>query len=107
MFNNGAGNIFPANPPTCSAAVLGTPGVVNVGTTTNNDSGYRFVGYFTATTTGPDISTENMSLNTFLANNTLGALDFDPSTDGLFTGRYVYVHSNDGLIYIVALLLED
>jgi hypothetical protein len=48
-----------------------------------------------------------MSLNTFLANNTLGALDFDPSTDGLFTGRYVYVHSNDGLIYIVALLLED
>jgi hypothetical protein len=107
MFNNGAGNIFPANPPTCSAAVLGTPGVVNGGTTTNTDSGYRFVGYFNATTTGPDISTENMSLNTFLANNTLGALDFDPSTDGLFTGRYVYVHSNDGLIYIVALLLED
>jgi hypothetical protein len=112
MFSNGAGNIFPANPPTCSAAIhnpgsgAGTPGINNV-TTSNTDNGYRFVGYFTATTTGPDISTENVSLNTFLANNTLGGLDFDPETDGLFTGRYVYVHSNDGLIYIVALLLED
>ncbi len=117
MFNNGAGNIFPANPAVCSSAVSSTPtvnsqgpavgsntaGVIGGGATTNS-SEYRFVGYFASNTTGPDISSEDVSLNSFLASNTIGAASFDPSIDGVFTGRYVYVHSNDGLIYIVALL---
>jgi hypothetical protein len=129
MFNNGAGNIFPANPAVCGPTVtdqtpvvdttdvdttttdVGTPaldipatGDIAPAIVTGEDSGNRFVGYFTSNTTGPDISTENVSLNTFLANNTIGGASFDPATDGVFTGRYVYVHSNDGLIYIVALL---
>lgn len=114
MFNNGVANIFPANPPICSAVgntpvttgvpVTGvvTPGVIG-GASTPPDLSNLFVGYFTSKTTGPDISSENISLNEFLAANTMGIADYYP-TDGPFTGRYVYVHSNDGLIYIVALL---
>jgi hypothetical protein len=44
-----------------------------------------------------------MSLNEFLAQNTKGIADYS-ETDGPFTGRFVYVHSDDGLIYVVALL---
>jgi hypothetical protein len=113
MFNNGAGNIFPANPAVCTAAVGNVPPVpgsnppvIGGDATTSTDLSNLFVGYFTSKTTGPDISTENVSLNTFLAANTSGIADYDPS-DGPFTGRYVYVNSNDGLIYIVALVLED
>jgi hypothetical protein len=122
MFNNGAGNLFPAVPPVCSS-IFSTPPLNNGGAaggsgspasgsntpgittgTTNEDSGYRFVGYFTSTTSGTVGSTENVSLNDFLANNTMGIVaDFDPDTS-VFTGRYVYVHANDGLIYIVGLL---
>lgn len=117
MFNNGAGGTFPATPAICSATLSSTTvvsqgpavggntaGVVSSVAATTSNSEYRFVGYFNSKTTGPDISSEDISLNSFLASNTLGAASFDPSIDGVFTGRYVYVHSNDGLIYIVALL---
>ncbi len=137
MFNNGAGDIFPATPAVCGSTVSNPPvvnnpvpvvdsvnnqepaaGSISLGTgsitltpaiinATSDDSGKRFVGYFTSNTTGPEISSETISLNTFLANNTIGGASFDPTTDGVFTGRYVYVHSNDGLIYIVALLPES
>jgi hypothetical protein len=118
MFNNGAGSTFPAIPALCSAAVSSAPvvgsvfpatgsntaGVVSSAAATTSNSEYRFVGYFNSKTTGPDISSEDISLNSFLASNTIGGASFDPSIDGVFTGRYVYVHSNDGMIYIVALL---
>lgn len=109
MVGNGAGSIFPANPPVCTAGTPTTPtgsssGAVPGTTDTNADWSNLFVGYFTTRTTGPEISTENVSLISFLAANTIGAADFDPSTDGPFTGRYVIVNSNDGLIYIVALI---
>jgi hypothetical protein len=129
MFNNTAGNIFPASPADCGPTLTSAPTVNNQGpvvvaapavgapttgsttsgavsgaATTSIDSVYRFAGYFTSNTTGPAVSTETISLNTFLANNTIGGASFDPSIDGVFTGRLVYVYSNDGLIYIVALL---
>ncbi len=114
MLNNGAGDIFPAVPAVCSSAVSSTPtgnsqgpavgssGVISGAATNGNE--YRFVGYFASNTSGPDISSVDISLNSFLASNTVGGASFDPSIDGPFTGRYAYVHSNDGLIYIVALL---
>jgi hypothetical protein len=130
MFNNGAGNVFPANPAVCSSTVSTTPPptptvntgvpavggvsptpgsitpVVVGGATTNNSAEFPnlFVGYFTSKTTGPAVSSENVSLISFLADNTMGIADYDPTTDGPFTGRYVYVYSNDGLMYIVALV---
>jgi hypothetical protein len=112
MSGNGAGDIFPANPPTCTAAVGSTPPVSGSssfvpGNTPTNSVAYPnlFVGYFNSETSGlADGATENVSLLTFLAENTLGAAAFDPSTDGPFTGRYIYIHSDNGLIYIVALL---
>lgn len=131
MFNNVAGNIFPPSPVDCGPAAISAPTVNNQGPvveaapavgapTTGNttpgavsaatasiDSVYRFAGYFASNTTGPAVSTETISLNTFLANNTIGGVSFDPSIDGVFTGRLVYVHSNDGLIYIVALFPES
>ena len=113
MFSNGAGNIFPATPAVCNSASSGgggvTPGTGStgvVGGTAGPEFPNLFVGYFTSTTTGPDVSTVTMSLNEFLAANTKGIVDYS-ETDGPFTGRFVYVHSDDGLIYIVALLLVD
>ena len=114
MFNNGAGNIFPASPAVCTTAVnsgppatgSNPPVVTDGGATTPTDLSNLFVGYFTSTTTGPDTSTVTMSLNEFLADNTKGIADYSES-DGPFIGRFVYVHSTDGLIYIVGLLLED
>lgn len=121
MFNNAAGNLFPTTPPTCSSPVItpptngggsgpsggGTtppPTGIGAGTGSNSgDSGIRFVGYFNSKTTG-SVSTENVSLLDFLASNTLGAADFDPDTGGTFTGRYIVIHANDGLIYIVGLV---
>jgi hypothetical protein len=120
MFNNVAGNIFPATPPTCSSAVITPPtngggsgsgggttppttGTPGTGTGTAEDTGIRFVGYFNSKTTG-SAPTENVSLLDFLANNTLGAADYDPDTGGTFTGRYIVIHSNDGLIYIIGLV---
>jgi hypothetical protein len=115
MFNNGAGNIFPAAPAICSSASggsggttpgTGSTGVVGVPVPGSSEFPNLFVGYFTTTTTGPDVATVTMSLNEFLAENTKGIADYS-ETDGPFTGRFVYVHSNDGLIYVVALLLDD
>jgi hypothetical protein len=113
MFNNGAGNIFPATPPVCNFATSGgggvTPGTGSSGvggTTPQGSTEYPnlFVGYFNATTTGPDTATVTMSLNEFLAQNTKGIADYIETEP--FTGRFVYVHSDDGQIYVVALLLE-
>ncbi|HSM72954.1 MAG TPA: right-handed parallel beta-helix repeat-containing protein [Anaerolineales bacterium] len=112
MSGNGAGDIFPVSPPVCTAATGGTPPVSGSspfvpGITPANSVNYPnlFVGYFNSETSGlADGATQNISLLTFLAENTLGAAAFDPSTDGPFTGRYIYIHSDNGLIYVVALL---
>jgi hypothetical protein len=70
--NNGAGNIFPANPVLCPA---------------NSSDGLTSLSALTGTT-----GFGNVTLNSFLANSRVGT-----GSQGIFIGQYMYVHSLAGL----------
>lgn len=78
--NNGAGDIFPPTPPNCPAPA--TNNAVSSPSAVSMDLSAASFG--------------SMDLNTYLANSRIG------SSQGVFIGKYNYVHSDSGL-QIVAL----
>ena len=97
---NGQGDMVPATPPTCApgGGIPGLPGgdpgfpVVVVG---GSSSGIATIASLTGMSVqGGDLAgTSNLSLNAYLSNTRTGAT----SSNGLFIGRYAYVHSLAGL----------
>lgn len=74
--NNGAGNIFPANPVLCPGA-----------TSTGGSEGLTSLSALTGTT-----GFGNVTLNSYLANSRVGT-----GSQGIFIGQFMYVHSLAGL----------
>jgi hypothetical protein len=103
---NGAGDIFPANPPTCAPPVVVQPAppvVVNPGTITNSvvPSSNVFVPQPIALNTsrggspsGAGMSTSALTLNRFAGN--LRTLNGDNELS-IFIGEYIYIHTDFGI----------
>ena len=93
--SNVAGNIFPATPVSCAPPLV-TPGTSPV----NNNAGAAnlFAGKLALTSANSGMSSNNISLISFLANQGTAASSF-----GTFIGIYTYVDTKDGLqIYVLS-----
>jgi hypothetical protein len=84
--NNGAGDIFPANPPTCAFAFGGT------NTTGGTSTAANIFTSFKLSSGGVVSSSANMSLSSFLANSKTA----NGSIASIFFGKYGYVYSDSG-----------